>query len=65
MIGIDLSKQQALGADSKAIQQINFLCKPRSSSIFFFSLLKKQKNSESILNLFGFSTISLLSGSIY
>ena len=44
MITIDLSKQQALNADSKAIQQINFtenLYRNKRTEIFF--LLKKQK----------------------
>ena len=37
MIPIDLTKQQALDADPKAIHQINFLVNLQ------FSLLKKQK----------------------
>ena len=44
MIAIDLSKQQPLDADPKAIQQINFtrnLDKAKGATIF--SLLKKQK----------------------
>ena len=44
MITTDLSKQQALNADSKAIQQINFtenLYRKKKKKIFF--LLKKQK----------------------
>ena len=38
MIAIDLSKEQALDADLKAIQQINF-----TGNLDRFSLLKKQK----------------------
>ena len=44
MIAIDLSKQQALGADPRAIQQINFtenLDRVANTTMFF--LLKKQK----------------------
>ena len=44
MIAIDLSKQQALDADPKAIQQINFTGNlDRVESAQCFSLLKKQK----------------------
>ena len=46
MIGIDLSKQQALGADSKAMQQINFFCKPRSNSNLFFIIEKVKELRE-------------------
>ena len=38
MIGIDLSKQQALNADSKATQQISFtgnLDQPEGATMFF------------------------------
>ena len=38
MIAIDVSKQQALDADPRAIQQINFtanLDRPRNTRIFF------------------------------
>ena len=38
MIAIDLSKQQALNADPKAIQQINFidnLDRPEGATMFF------------------------------
>ena len=51
MIAIDLSKQQALDADPKAIQQINFTgninrCKNDNTIIqWCFSLLKKQKKA--------------------
>ena len=44
MIAVDLSKQQALDTDPKAIQQINFtgnLDRPAGAAMF--SLLKKQK----------------------
>ena len=43
MIAIDFSKQEALDADPKAVQQINFIVKSRSSRKQCFSLLKKQK----------------------
>ena len=44
MITIDLSKQQALDADPKAIQQINFTANlDREGNTTMFSLLKKQK----------------------
>ena len=39
MIALDLSKQQALGADPKAIQQINFtenLTRAAGATVFFF-----------------------------
>ena len=65
MIAIDLSKQQALDADPKAIQQINFTANlNRDGNIlfhyfilfqYFISFLKKQKkiltrNCKSFLN---------------
>ena len=45
MIVIDLSKQQALDADPKAIQQIYFTgnLNRAASATMVFSLLKKQK----------------------
>ena len=45
-IAIDLSKQQVLDADQKAIQQINFtgnLDQDEGRDITVFSLLKKRK----------------------
>ena len=42
MIAVDLSKQQALDFDPKAIQQINFTANLDEQEICF-SLLKKQK----------------------
>ena len=42
MIAIDLSNQQALDADPKAIQQINFAGNLAKQAAIF-SLLKKQK----------------------
>ena len=48
MIAMDLSKQQSLDADTKAIQQINFtanLDKARNTRIFF--LKKKLGNTKS------------------
>ena len=46
MIAVDLSKQQALDADPKIIQQLNFYWTSRSRWKYnkCFSLLKKQKN---------------------
>ena len=43
MIVIDLSKQQALDADPKEIQQIDFIRNLRQAENKFFSLLKKRK----------------------
>ena len=44
MIVIDLSKQKALDADTKAIQQINFTGNlDQAGEIEAFQLLKKQK----------------------
>ena len=44
MIAIDLSKQQALDADPKAIQQINFTANlDRANNTRIISFLKKQK----------------------
>ena len=44
MIAIDLSKQQALDADPKAIQQINFTANlDRDGNQDFISFLRKQK----------------------
>ena len=43
MIAIDLSKQQALDADPKTIQQINFKGIEKIENTTYFLLLKKQK----------------------
>ena len=44
MIAVDLSKQQALDADPKAIQQINFTANlNKDGNQDFISFLKKQK----------------------
>ena len=44
MIAVDLSKQQALDADPKAIQQINFTANlERRGNKDFISFMKKQK----------------------
>ena len=43
MIELDLRKQQALDADPKAIQEINFNGNIEQQETFFFSLLKKRK----------------------
>ena len=59
MIATDLTKQQALDADPKAIQQIKFRGKLKNNARYFSSL-KKRKNSfrffirncKSILTLF-------------
>ena len=48
LIAIDLSKQQALDADSQAIQSINFtgnLAPDPNANTICFPLLKKQKKS--------------------
>ena len=48
MIAIDLSKQQALGADSKAIQQINFTGNlerdGNANTIIFFIIEEAKEN---------------------
>ena len=46
IIAIDLSKQQALDADPKAIQQINFTANldRENSTIFYFILEEAKKN---------------------
>ena len=63
MIAIDLIKKQALDTDSKAIQQINFTGNLNgNNNRLNFSLLKKwkkQRNGESIANLFYFNIISV------
>ena len=46
MIAIDISKQQGLDPDPKAIQQINFtgnLARDRDANTTTFFILKKQK----------------------
>ena len=65
MTAIDLSKQQALDADPKAIQQINFTGKvdqTGTTTLFFIieEAKKKQfkfflRNRESIMKLFRFN----------
>ena len=46
MIAIDLSKQQALDADPKAIQQINFTANlDRGGSIRFYFILEEAKET--------------------
>ena len=69
MIAIDLSKQQALDADPKAIQQINFtgnLDRPAGATMFFIVEETKetvldfsQSICESIVILLCFNTISI------
>ena len=46
MIAVDLNKQQALGADPKAIQQINFtgnLDRPNNTRFYF--ILEEEKET--------------------
>ena len=51
MIAIDLNKQQALDADPKAMEQINFSGNlNRGGNQQYFLLLKKQKKLFWILN---------------
>ena len=46
MIGIDLSKQQALDADPKAIQQINFTSNlDRNDNTRFYFILEEAKEN--------------------
>ena len=66
MIAIDLSKQQALDADPKAIKQINFTGNLEKNATIFFVIeeAKKQfniftRNCESIASLFYFNIISV------
>ena len=67
MIAIDLSKQQALDADPKAIQHINFTANldQAGNTKMFFNIEQAKKNNfrfftrncESIVNLFYFNII--------
>ena len=69
MVAIDLSKQQALDANPKAIQQIDFtgnLKNRRGGATMFFIIEEAIKistfftrNYESIVNLFYFNKISV------
>ena len=66
MIPIGLSKQQALDADTKAMQQINFTGILEEVATFFHSWRSKRiyfefftGNSVSIENLFCFNKISI------
>ena len=43
MIEINLSKQQTLDADPKAIQQINFTRKPRAGNTTMFFIIEEEK----------------------
>ena len=46
MIAVDLSKQQALDADPKAIQQINFMAYlDRDGNTRFYFILEKAKET--------------------
>ena len=58
MIAVDLSKQQALDADPKAIQQINFFANlDRAGNTSFYFILKEAK--ETILD-FSQGTVKVL-----
>ena len=58
MIAVDLSKQQALDADPRAIQQINFTANlNRTSSTRIYFILEEGK--ETILN-FAQGTVKIL-----
>ena len=58
MIAIDLSKQQALDADPRRIQQINFTANlDRDGNTTMFSIIKQEK--ENILE-FSQGTIKIL-----
>ena len=69
MVAIDLSKQQALDADPKAIQQINFTGNLRGAEnrVMFFITEEAKKNyfrffasnCENIVILFCFNVISI------
>ena len=60
LIAIDLSKQQELDADPKAIQQINFTENlDRAGQTTMFSSLKKQKKKKKIL-VFWLGNINVL-----
>ena len=46
MIAIDLSRQQALDADPRAIQQINFIANlDRAGNITFYVILEEAKET--------------------
>ena len=52
MIAIDLSKQQALDADPRAIQQINFTANlDRDGNTAMFFIIEEAKESTIILNM--------------
>ena len=58
MIGVDLSKQQALDADPRAIQQINFIANlDRAGNTRFYFILEEAK--ETILD-FSQGTVKVL-----
>ena len=58
MIGVDLSKQQALDADPRAIQQINFTANlDRAGNTRFYFILEEAK--ETILD-FSHGTVKVL-----
>ena len=69
LIAIDLSKQQALDADPKAIKQISYFCKLRmkrtNGNVFHYLKSRRNRfrfitgNCESIIVLFGFNIISI------
>ena len=45
MIAVDLSKQQVLDADSKAIQQINFTANLDGANTRFYFILEEAKET--------------------
>ena len=71
MIAIDLSKQQALDADPRAIQQINFIAnldRARNSTMFFIIEKAKEtrldfftRNCKSFLNTISLSDLIFIS----
>ena len=55
MVAVDLSKQQALDADPKAIQQINFTANlDRAGNTRFYSILEEVKET-----VFEFSQVTV------
>ena len=58
VLALDLSKQQALDADPRAIQQINFIANlDRAGNITIFSIIEKAK--ETVLD-FSQGTVKVL-----
>ena len=61
MIAVDLSRQQALDADPRAIQQINFTANLNraGNKRIYFTLQRKEEAKETILN-FAQGTVKVL-----